>query len=225
MAKIGYARVSTRDQNPDAQVDALREAGCTRIFTDRASGKLARRPELDKALDYVRAGDQLVVTKLDRLGRSVRHLIDLVSDLGERGVDLRVLHQGIDTTTPAGRLFFHLVGAFAEFERDLISERTHEGLDAARARGRAGGRPARMTPQKAALARQLYDTREHTVAAIARTLGVSRASIYRHLDPDGAAGAAGASDAAQATASSSSSSSSPGSRRGRSRPGSGRLKA
>jgi DNA invertase Pin-like site-specific DNA recombinase len=181
VAKIGYARVSTRDQNPDAQVDPLREAGCERIFTDRASGKLARRPELDKALDYARASDQLVVTKLDRLGRSVRHLIDLVGDLGQRGVDLRVLHQGIDTTTPAWRLFFHLAGAFAEFERDLISERTHEGLDAARARGRTGGRPAQMTPQKAALARQMYDTREHTVAAIARTLGVSRASIYRHL--------------------------------------------
>ena len=140
-----------RDQNPDGQVDVLGEAGCERVFIERASGKLARRPELDKALDYVRAGDQLVVTTLDRLGRSVRHLIDLVADLGGRGVDLQVLHQGIDTSNPAGRLFFHLVGAFAEFERDLISERTHEGLAAARARGRAGGRPPRMTPQKAAL--------------------------------------------------------------------------
>lgn len=170
VAKIGYARVSTRDQNPDGQVDALGEAGCERIFIDRASGKLARRPELDKALDYLRASDQLVVTKLDRLGRSVRHPIDLVGDLGEGHVDLCVLHHGIDTASPAGRLFFHLVGAFAEFERDLISERTREGLDAAPARGRAGGRPRRMTPHKAAIARQMYDTGEHTLAAIASTL-------------------------------------------------------
>src|SRR5262249_12304993 len=139
--------------------------------------------------------------------------------------DLRVLHQGIDTTTPAGRLFFHLVGALAEFERDLISERTRDGLDAARARGRVGGRPRGMTPQKATLARQMYDTREHTVAVIARTLGVSRASIYRHLglDTDGAGAPAPAP--AHATASSSSPSAAAGSRRGRSRPGSGGVNA
>lgn len=182
MAKIGYARVSTRDQHPEAQTDAL--AGCDRIFTDKASGKLARRPELDKALDYARPGDTLVVTKLDRLGRSLRHLLDLSTDLDSRGVDLRVVDQGIDTTTPGGRLFFHIIAAIAEFERELLSERTRDGLEAARARGRKGGRRPVMTPEKAAVARQMYDSKQHTMDVIAKTVGVSRATLYRHLDDD-----------------------------------------
>jgi DNA invertase Pin-like site-specific DNA recombinase len=184
MTKIGYARVSTRDQDPQAQLDALERAGCERIFTDHgASGRRASRPEVDKALDYLRPGDQLVITKLDRIGRSLRHLIQLAAELAGRDVDLVVLHQHIDTTTPSGRLFFHLLAAFAEFEADLASERTRDGLAAARARGRAGGRRAKLTPRQLALARRMYDSREHTVQAIAETFGVNRSTIYRHLNP------------------------------------------
>jgi DNA invertase Pin-like site-specific DNA recombinase len=190
--RVGYARVSTRDQHPQAQLDALTAAGCQRIFTDHgASGRLARRPEFDKCLGYLRAGDQLVITKLDRIGRSLRHLIELAGELADRGVDLVVLRQAIDTTTAGGRLFFHLLGAFAEFEADLARERTLDGLETARARGRKGGRRPVMTPDKAAVARQMYDSRQYTVAAIAKTLGVSRASIYRHLPTAAAAGDAG----------------------------------
>jgi DNA invertase Pin-like site-specific DNA recombinase len=134
--RIGVARVSTRDQNPESQIDALRAAGCEKIFTDKASGKLARRPELDKALLVARAGDQIVVTKLDRLGRSLENLIELSKQLQESGVGLVVLDQGIDTTTAIGRMFFQILGAIAEFEHALMSERTVDGLAAARARGR-----------------------------------------------------------------------------------------
>ena len=183
MAKVGYARVSTRDQNPDAQTDALTAAGCTEVFVDRASGKLAKRPELEQALKYLRAGeDTLVVTKLDRLGRSVKNLKDLADELQSRNIGLIALSQGIDTTTPGGRLFFHMLAAIAEFEHDLIVERTRDGLAAARARGRSGGRKLTMTPEKIARARQMYDERKYTVAEIARTVGVSRPTIYRHLD-------------------------------------------
>lgn len=187
MALIGYARVSTTDQHPEAQIDALTVAGCERVFTDKASGKLARRPELDKALEFLRSGDTLVITKLDRLGRSVRNLVDLSLDLSARGVGLRVLHQGIDTSTPGGRLFFHIVASIAEFERDLISERTRDGLEAARARGRQGGRRPKMTDTKLATAREMYDSKRYTVAQIAETLGVSRATLYRALGVKGSA--------------------------------------
>jgi DNA invertase Pin-like site-specific DNA recombinase len=223
---LGYARVSATDQNPDLQLDALKGAGCFRVFVDRASGALDERQELTKAIDQLRPDDTLVVWKLDRLGRSLRHLIDTVAELQRRGVGFRSLQENIDTTTPGGKLVFHLFGALAEFERDIIRERTNAGLAAARARGRAGGRPLRMTLQKVAIARQMYDTHEHTVAVIARTLGVSRASVYRHLSLDASAtGPAPAPLKAQATASSSSSSASAGSRRGRSRPGSSWAKA
>ncbi|OLT12270.1 DNA invertase [Pseudonocardia sp. CNS-139] len=181
MALIGYARTSTQDQNLDAQLDALTAAGCERVFTDQISGKLAHRPQLDAALDYLRPGDMLVCTKLDRLGRSVRNLITLTATLAERGIDLRVLHQGIDTSTPAGKLTFHVLAAIAEFERDLISERTRDGLAAARARGRKGGRPSKLTPAKLATARQLYDAKERTVADIADIVGVGRSTLYRAL--------------------------------------------
>lgn len=183
MAKVGYARVSTRDQNPDAQTDALTAAGCDKVFIDRASGKLAKRPELQQALNYLRAGeDTLVVTKLDRLGRSVKNLKELADELQARNIGLIALSQGIDTTTPGGRLFFHMLAAIAEFEHDLIVERTREGLAAARARGRNGGRKPTMTAEKIARARQMYDERKYTVAEIARTVGVSRPTIYRHLE-------------------------------------------
>jgi DNA invertase Pin-like site-specific DNA recombinase len=177
----GYARVSTTLQDPALQHDALRAAGCARIFTDKASGKLDRRPQLDKLLEVVLPGDVVVVWRLDRLGRSLKHLIATVAELGERGVGFRSLSEAIDTTTAGGRLLFHIMGALAEFERQLIVERTHAGLAAARARGRHGGRPTSMTPEKVRVAREMYDSREYTVEKIASTLGVTRTTIYRHL--------------------------------------------
>ena len=183
--RIGYARVSTTDQRPEAQHDALAAAGCGKVFTDRGvSGKLARRPQWDACLAHLRPGDVLVVTKLDRLGRSVRHLVDLGLSLRDRGIDLVVTQQGIDTTTPAGRLMFHLLAAIAEFEADLISERTKDGLAAARARGRKGGRPAKINARQAALIQQMYASREHTIKEIADTFGVSHMTVYRHLQTD-----------------------------------------
>ncbi|MGH3411152.1 MAG: recombinase family protein [Streptosporangiaceae bacterium] len=181
MARIGYARTSTRDQVADAQTDALVATGCSRVFTDKGvSGKLARRPQLDACLESLRQGDTLVVTKLDRLGRSLGDLIELVTSLGHRGVDVVVIDQGIDTTTAAGKLLFHVLGAVAEFEQDLISERTKDGLAAASARGR---RRPKLTDTQAQLARQLYASREYTVAKIAAMLGgVSRATVYRCLN-------------------------------------------
>ena len=185
--RIGYGRTSTRDQNPGAQHDALTAVGCEQIFTDKASGKLARRPELDKALLVAcRRGDQLVVTKLDRLGRSLEHLIDLSAELQRRGVDLVVLDQGIDTSTAVGRMFFQIL-AIAEFEHALMSERTLDGLAAARARGSTGGQKPKLTPRQARIARQMYEEtgpdgrRLHTVAQIADEFGVTRPTIYRHL--------------------------------------------
>ena len=189
--RIGYGRVSTTDQSLDAQRDALAAAGCGKVFVDKASGKLARRPELDKALLVARGGDQLVVTKLDRLGRSLEHLIALSNDLQVREVDLVVLDQGIDTSTPVGRMFFQILGAIAEFEHALMSERTRDGLAAARARGRTGGQRPKLTPRQAKIARDMYDEvgpdgrRAHTVAEIASEFGVSRPTIYRHLQPQG----------------------------------------
>jgi DNA invertase Pin-like site-specific DNA recombinase len=180
---LGYARVSTADQQPHLQVDALAQAGCYRVFTENASGALTDRPVLEQVLDQLRPGDTLVVWKLDRLGRSLRHLVDTVSRLAERGIGFRSLQESIDTTTPGGKLVFHVFAALAEFERDLIRERTSPGLAAARARGRRGGRPRVLTGHKLQVARQMYASGQYTVAAIAKTLGVSRASIYRHLNP------------------------------------------
>ena len=184
MALVGYARVSTREQHPEGQTDALTAAGCDKLFVEHASGVLARRPALDDALAYLRDGDTLVVTKLDRLGRSVKNLKETVDDLQTRGIGLKALSQGIDTTTPGGRLFFHMLAAIAEFEHDLIVERTQDGLAAARARGRKGGGRFKMTPTKAKQARAMYDARQHTVQEIAETFGVSRGTIYRHLEGD-----------------------------------------
>jgi DNA invertase Pin-like site-specific DNA recombinase len=178
---IGYARVSTADQNLDLQSDALSVAGCTRVFMDTASGSIADRPQLTACLDYVRAGDTLVAWRLDRLGRSLPHLIDTVRGLADRGVGFRSAQEAIDTTTPGGRLVFAVFGALAEFERDLICERTHAGLAAARARGRVGGRKPALTPTKAKAARNLYDAGGTTVAEIAQVVGVSRATLYRNL--------------------------------------------
>lgn len=185
--KIGYARVSTREQHPEAQADALDVAGCDRVFVDKITGKLAKRPELDKALMVLREGDQLVITKLDRLGRSLANLIELSKWLDEHGVDLIVLHQGIDTSTTIGRMFFHILGAIAEFEHELLSERTRDGLEAARARGRTGGQKPKLRPRQIALARSMYDEtggdgkRRYTVQQIAEEFGVTRPTIYRAL--------------------------------------------
>lgn len=186
--RIGYGRVSTRDQNPEGQRDALAAAGCDEILLDKASGKLARRPALDQALLVAsRAGDQLVITKLDRLGRSLEHLIALSKDLQARGVDLVVLDQGIDTSTAVGRMFFQILGAIAEFEHALMSERTRDGLEAARARGRTGGQKPKLTVRQAKIAQAMYDElgpdgrRAHTVQQIAEEFGVTRPTIYRHL--------------------------------------------
>jgi DNA invertase Pin-like site-specific DNA recombinase len=173
---LGYARVSTTDQQPHLQVDALERAGCYRVFTETASGTRSDRPTLAQVLDQLRPGDTLVVWKLDRLGRSLRHLVDTITGLAERGVGFRSLQEAIDTTTPGGKLVFHVFAALAEFERDLIRERTSAG--------RQGGRPSVMTAHKLKVAEEMHRSGQYTVAAIAKTLGVSRASIYRHLTSD-----------------------------------------
>lgn len=178
--RFGYARVSTTEQNPDSQLDALHAAGCERVFLDKASGKLARRPDWERLDEQLRAGDQVVVTRLSRLARSVRHLTELTAQLHERGVDLVVLHQGIDTSSSAGRFLFHVLAAQDEMLADLISEATREGLAAARARGRVGGRPSVMTPAKLRVARRMLDDGS-TVTEVAATLGVGRGTLYRHL--------------------------------------------
>jgi DNA invertase Pin-like site-specific DNA recombinase len=178
---LGYARVSTTDQHPQLQVDALTAAGCYRVFTETASGARSDRPVLEQVLDQLRPGDTLVVWKLDRLGRSLRHLVDAVAGLADRGIGFRSLQEAIDTTTPGGKLVFHVFAALAEFERDLIRERTAAGLAAAHSRGRHGGRPSVMTAHRLRVAQEMYASGQYTVAAIATTLGVSRASIYRHL--------------------------------------------
>jgi DNA invertase Pin-like site-specific DNA recombinase len=177
---IGYARVSTDDQNLDLQRDALEKAGCEQIFTDRVSGTKARRPGLEEAFSHLRQGDTLVVWRLDRLGRSLRHLIDTVTDLQEKGIGFKSLTESIDTTTSGGKLVFHIFGALAEFEREIIKERTKAGLQSARARGRKGGRRSALTPKQLQIAQQLYDAKT-PVNEICETLGISRATFYRYV--------------------------------------------
>jgi DNA invertase Pin-like site-specific DNA recombinase len=181
---VGYARVSTQDQTLDLQKDALEKTGCTKLFTDTASGAKAERKGLEEALAYVREGDTLVVWRLDRLGRSLNHLIETVADLNDRKIGFRSLTESIDTMTSGGKLVFHIFGALAEFERDIIRERTQAGLQAARARGRLGGRrraKALDTPKKVAMAQALYADKSHTVGDICKTLNVSRATLYRYV--------------------------------------------
>lgn len=180
---IGYARVSTHEQTLDLQRDALEKAECAKIFTDHISGTKARRPGLEEALSHLRSGDTLVVWRLDRLGRSLRHLIDTVTELQERGIGFKSLTESIDTTTSGGKLVFHIFGALAEFEREIIRERTQAGLLAARARGKTGGRRRALKPNQEQIARQLYEAKT-PVREICQTLGISRATFYRYLKAD-----------------------------------------
>lgn len=178
---VGYARVSTQDQKTELQLDALKAAGCEKVFVEKASGAQRDRPELKAALDYMRDGDTLVVWKLDRLARSMKQLIETVEGLEEVGVGFRSLTEAIDTTTAGGKLIFHVFGALAEFERSIIRERTRAGLDAARARGRKGGRPPKLQAQDLKAARAMLADKSITVEDVAKHLRVSTATLYRHL--------------------------------------------
>ncbi len=181
---IGYARISTHDQTLDLQINALVKAGCDAkdSYTDTASGANTERPGLAAALDHLRPGDTLIVWRLDRLGRTLKQLIELINDFNARGIGFRSLQESIDTTTSGGKLVFHIFGALAEFERDIIRERTNAGLQAARARGRKGGRPKSLTPKQAALAQSLYDSRKHTIQVICDTLHISRGTFYKYVE-------------------------------------------
>lgn len=178
---VGYARVSTQDQNPALQLDALQTGGCEKVFTEKASGAQRDRPELAAALSYMRAGDSLVVWKLDRLARSLPQLIETVATLEDQGIGFRSLTEAIDTTTAGGKLVFHIFGALAEFERSVIRERTRAGLKAARDRGRKGGRPPALSAADLAAAKALLRDPAITVDEVATRLKVSPATLYRHL--------------------------------------------
>jgi DNA invertase Pin-like site-specific DNA recombinase len=178
---IGYARVSTRDQKVHLQLDALREAGCEKIFEETASGARRDRPELNAALDFMRSGDTLVVWKLDRLARSTRQLLETVEMFERRKIGLKTITQNIDTTNAGGRLIFTVFGAIAEFEREIIRERTRAGLDAARSRGRKGGRPRSLSDKDLKQARALLADPEITVEEVARRFGVGSSTLYRYL--------------------------------------------
>lgn len=180
--KIGYIRVSKQEQNEALQRDALKDAGCEKDFSDKITGSKFERKGLEELLAFVRAGDTVIVWKLDRLGRSLKDLIETLNLLKDRGVDFISLTEKIDTTTPGGKLIFHLMGALAEFERDLIRERTSAGLAAARARGRVGGRPRKLpTDGKVALALHLVEDANHSIDDICSTLGISRSTLYRYI--------------------------------------------
>jgi DNA invertase Pin-like site-specific DNA recombinase len=182
--KIGYVRVSTKEQSFDLQIDALQQAGCEKLYREVGSGARTERPGLDQVVDRLRAGDVLVIWKLDRLGRSLKHLVELVNTLRERGIGLQSLNDPIDTTTPQGRLSFNLFASLAEFERDLIRERTQAGLSAARARGRNGGRPKGLSAQAeatACAAETLYRECQLSVRQIATRLGIAKSTLYVYL--------------------------------------------
>lgn len=181
MSLIGYARVSTIDQHPELQTQALEQAGCARIFTEHASGAKTDRPQLAAALDYLRPGDTLVVWKLDRLGRNTRHVLETIDTLKARQIGFRSLTEGLDTSGPMGTVMITVMAAFAQLERDLIVERTRAGLNAAAQRNRRGGRPPKATPEVIRKAKQLRAA-GWTANDIAQALNVSRATIYRHLN-------------------------------------------
>lgn len=178
--KVGYARVSTDDQNLDLQVDALVAAGCKRIFQEKASGTAASRPEFDRMREFIHEGDTLVVWKLDRVGRSTKQLVDFLDDLRREGIEFVSLKDGFDTQTPVGKMMYTVIAAMAEFEHDLIVERTNAGLAAARARGRMGGRP--KVDQKAIeIALRMYDSKDYSIQEIIRSTGISKATLYKYL--------------------------------------------
>ena len=179
---VGYARISTAEQNFDLQMDALEKAGCEKIFKETVSGGKTERKALSDALEYVRRGDTLVVWRLDRLGRSLKHLIEVINDLHERKVSFKSLVDAIDTLTPTGQFFFHVTGAFAELERNLIRERTRAGLKAARARGRNGGRPKAIDPKTFNMALEIYNSKKTTVGEMCQRLGIAKRTFYRHLE-------------------------------------------
>ncbi|MGL6075462.1 MAG: recombinase family protein [Fimbriiglobus sp.] len=182
---IGYARVSTHDQNLDLQKDALAKAGCEKVLVDVAGGKNAERTGLKQAKELLRTGDVLVVWRLDRLGRSLKDLIATLTELESRGVGFLSLTEAIDTTTSSGKLIFHVLGAITEFERSIIRDRTQAGLVAARARGRQGGRPRALTATHRAMAVELYQQRKHTIAEICEAVGISRTTLYSYLQNSG----------------------------------------
>lgn len=182
MMLVGYARVSTDDQNLNLQRDALQLAGCEKIFEDQISGAKAERPGLHAVLQFVRPGDTLVIWRLDRLSRSLKDLIEMVKALESNSIGLKSLQESIDTTSSSGMLIFHVFGALAEFERNLTRERTQAGLQAARSRGRKGGRPKVLNKDKQALAVQLYDERKHTVTQICELMGISRPTLYKYIE-------------------------------------------
>ena len=178
---IGYARVSMHDQNLDLQQDALRKAGCEKIFVDQITGKSFNRPGLEQTIQILRQGDTLVVWRLDQLGRSLKHLIELVSELENREIGFKSLTESINTTSPSGKLVFHIFGALAEFERNLIVERTKAGLIAARARGRPGGRPPSLDDKQREALVLLYKEKKHSVKEICQIMGVSKQTLYNYL--------------------------------------------
>lgn len=179
--KFGYARVSTTEQNLDLQLDALKKAGCEEIITDQISGSLSERPGLTNLLNQLRKGDMVVVWKLDRLGRSLKHLITFISNLKEKGIGFQSLQESIDTESSTGQLIFHIFGALAEFERNLIRERTRAGLEAARSRGRLGGRPLKLPKEKIELAKELYKGRKHSLKQICSLLEISKPTLYSYI--------------------------------------------
>lgn len=182
--KIGYARVSTKDQNLSLQMDALKKEGCKIIFQEKMSGAKTDRPELRRMMDQIREDDLIVIWKLDRLGRSLRNLVNLVNEIQTNGAGLKSLNDSINTSTPHGKLTFYLFAALAEFERDIISERTKAGLAAARARGRMGGRPkglSKAAKDKAMIAKTLYEQREMSVSEICKYLSIAKSTMYKYL--------------------------------------------
>ena len=179
---IGYARVSTLDQNLDLQIDALKKVDCERIFQEKITGTKLERPQLQEAIDYARANDILVVWKLDRLGRSLKDLLAIINDLEKQQIGLKSLHENIDTTTPIGKLIFHIFASLAEFEKDIISERTNAGFTAARIRGRRGGRPKMLNEKQIEVLKKLYYDRNTIVVDIAKIFKISKKTLYNYLN-------------------------------------------
>ncbi len=178
---IGYSRVSTNDQSLNSQTDKLKQYGCEKIYSDIISGSKAERKQLNEMLEYIREGDTVVVYRLDRLGRSLKDLINIINIFQDKKVNFKSITENLDTSTPTGKLMFHISGAFAEFERNIIRERTKAGLESARARGKNGGRPSKITSDKIQMAKSLYENKNIDIDTIVRQLGVCRATFYKMI--------------------------------------------